>query len=78
MELLTEDGALNYAAYLLADENGLSIKVAKYRILAKYWLLYYISAVKLKQEKLKLPGWVCETHNSQVITGNSQLEKTKP
>jgi ATP-dependent DNA helicase RecG len=31
LELTTEDGALNYAAYLLADENGLSMKVAKYR-----------------------------------------------
>ncbi len=30
LELLTEDGAFNYAAYLLADENGVSIKVAKY------------------------------------------------
>ena len=30
LELLTEDGALNYVAYLLADENGNSIKVAKY------------------------------------------------
>ncbi len=30
LELLTEDGVLNYAAYLLADENGVSIKVAKY------------------------------------------------
>lgn len=31
LELLTEDSALNYAAYLLADENGVSIKGAKYR-----------------------------------------------
>lgn len=31
LELTTEDGSLNYAAYLLADENGLSVKVAKYR-----------------------------------------------
>ena len=31
LELLTEDGVLNYAGYLLADENGVSIKVAKYR-----------------------------------------------
>jgi len=31
LELLTENGDLNYAAYLLADENNLSIKVAKYR-----------------------------------------------
>ncbi|MCK5741541.1 MAG: ATP-binding protein, partial [Chlorobi bacterium] len=30
LELLTDDGKLNYAAYLLADENGTSIKVAKY------------------------------------------------
>jgi len=31
LELLTEDGALNYTAYRLADENGVSINVAKYR-----------------------------------------------
>lgn len=30
LELLTEDGTLNYAGYLLADENNVSIKVAKY------------------------------------------------
>ena len=30
LELLTEEGSLNYAAYLLADENNVSIKVAKY------------------------------------------------
>jgi len=30
LELLTEDGQYNYAAYLLADTNGTSIKVAKY------------------------------------------------
>lgn len=30
LELLTEDGKYNYAAYLLADQNGNSIKVAKY------------------------------------------------
>ena len=30
LELYTEDGKLNYAAYLLADENGISMKVAKY------------------------------------------------
>ena len=31
LELLTEEGFLNYAAYLLADENNVSVKVAKYR-----------------------------------------------
>jgi ATP-dependent DNA helicase RecG len=30
LELLTEEYKLNYLAYLLADENGTSIKVAKY------------------------------------------------
>lgn len=30
LELLTPDGRYNYVAYLLADENGVSIKVAKY------------------------------------------------
>jgi predicted HTH transcriptional regulator len=30
LELLTEDGQYNYVAYLLADVNGTSIKVAKY------------------------------------------------
>lgn len=30
LELLTEEGDFNYAAYLLADRNGTSIKVAKY------------------------------------------------
>ena len=30
LELLTKDGQYNYIAYLLADENGNSIKVAKY------------------------------------------------
>ncbi|MFV0346796.1 MAG: RNA-binding domain-containing protein [Bacteroidales bacterium] len=30
LELLTEEGKLNYIGYLMADENGNSIKVAKY------------------------------------------------
>lgn len=30
LELLTPDGIYNYIAYLLSDENGVSIKVAKY------------------------------------------------
>lgn len=30
LELLTEDGSYNYAAYLLADKNGNSVQVAKY------------------------------------------------
>jgi len=30
LDLVDENGCFNYAAYLLADENGVSIKVAKY------------------------------------------------
>ena len=30
LELLTEEGEYNYVAYLLADVNGISVKVAKY------------------------------------------------
>jgi predicted HTH transcriptional regulator len=30
LELLTEEGRYNYVAYLLADVNGMSIKIAKY------------------------------------------------
>jgi len=30
LEMLTENGDLNYVSYLLADENGTSIKLAKY------------------------------------------------
>ena len=30
LDLLTDNGELNYVAYLLADENSMSIKVAKY------------------------------------------------
>ena len=30
LELLTEEGAYNYAAYLLADQNGNSVQVARY------------------------------------------------
>ena len=31
LDLLTEDGKYNYFAYLLADKNSISIKIAKYR-----------------------------------------------
>ena len=31
LELLTPQGDLNYVGYLLADENNVSVKVAKYK-----------------------------------------------
>lgn len=39
LELLTDDGQLNYAAYLLADENGNSMKLAKYAGTDRYELV---------------------------------------
>ena len=39
LELMNDGGAFNYAAYLLADDNGVSIKVAKYAGTDKYDLV---------------------------------------
>src|SRR5690606_37027296 len=39
LELLTSDGKYNYVAYLMADINGTSIKVAKYKGLNKVHLI---------------------------------------
>ncbi len=39
LELFTPDGRYNYNAYLLADENGMSIKVARYSGTDKYDLI---------------------------------------
>lgn len=39
LELLTKSGELNYAAYLLADENANSMKVAKYAGTDRYELI---------------------------------------
>ena len=39
LELLTAEGKFNYVAYLMADENGMSIKVAKYESLDRVNLI---------------------------------------
>ena len=39
LELYTPEGKYNYVAYLLADENSISIKVAKYAGSDKYDLI---------------------------------------
>ncbi|MCD4840691.1 MAG: putative DNA binding domain-containing protein [Methanosarcinales archaeon] len=57
LELLTEDGELNYAAYLLSDSNGLSIKVAKYSSLDRVDLIEneeygYCSLIKATKQVL--------------------------
>ena len=57
LELLTEDGQYNYVAYLLADANGMSIKVAKYEGLDRVDLMEnneygYCSLVKATKQVL--------------------------
>jgi predicted HTH transcriptional regulator len=62
LELLTPDGSLNYAAYLLSDVNGTSIKVAKYAGLDRiklieneeYGYCCLVKATKAVLEKLKI------------------------
>ena len=62
LELLTPEGKYNYVAYLLADENGVSIKVAKYAGVDKVDLIEneeygYCSLIKATHqvlEKLKI------------------------
>jgi len=44
LELPTEDGQYNYAAYLLADTNGISVKVAKYDGLNRVDLVEYLGS----------------------------------
>ena len=62
LELFTPDGKFNYIAYLLADENGVSIKVAKYAGTDKvdlieneeYGYCSLIKATNQVMEKLKI------------------------
>lgn len=62
LELLTAEGDFNYAAYLLADNNGISVKVAKYAGLDRvdlieneeYGYCCLIKATKAVLEKLKV------------------------
>lgn len=78
LELLTPDGHLNYAAYLLADENGTSIKVAKYADTTRVELiesdeLGYCSMIKAAKrviDKLDL-----ENRTFAKITPRERLEK---
>lgn len=57
LELLTEAGQYNYVAYLLADTNGMSVKVAKYNGLDRVELMEnneygYCSLVKATKQVL--------------------------
>lgn len=69
LELTTEDGKLNYVAYLLADENNNSIKVAKYSSLDRcdlienneYGYCSLIKATKSVLAKLDIENKVAAT-----------------
>ena len=78
LELLTENGELNYVAYLLADENNISIKVARYNGLDRVELienaeLGYCSIVKATKnvlEKIEIENRVFIQ-----ITSKERIEK---
>lgn len=78
LELQTSDGAYNYAAYLLSDINGLSMKVAKYAGLDRINLIEneeygYCSIIKSSKsvlEKLRI-----ENRTFVKITYEKRLER---
>ncbi len=78
LDLLTEDGKYNYAAYLLADSNGTSIKVAKYAGTDKvdlieneeYGYCSLIKATKSVLDKLDI-----ENRTLTKITSKERIEK---
>lgn len=78
LELLTPDGKYNYIAYLLADENGVSIKVAKYAGTDKVDLIEneeygYCSMIKATNsvlDKIKIEN---VTHAK--VTSTKRIEK---
>jgi len=78
LELLTEDEKYNYVAYLMADENNISIKVAKYAGIDRvdliesneYGYCSLIKATKLVLDKLEL-----ENKTATKITSKERLEQ---
>ena len=78
LDLLDENGKFNYAAYLLADENGVSIKVAKYAGTTKvdlieneeYGYRCLITATNRVLDKLRV-----ENKTFAKITSQKRLER---
>ena len=78
LELLTPDGKYNYIGYLLADENGVSVKVAKYAGKDKVDLIEneeygYCSLIKATNyvlEKMKI-----ENVTKVKVTSTKRIEK---
>jgi predicted HTH transcriptional regulator len=77
LELLTEDGRYNYVAYLLADENGNSIKVAKYSSLDRCDLIEnneYGYCSLIKSTKSVLAKLEIENKTAATITPVERIE----
>ena len=78
LELLNEDGLYNYVAYLLADVNGMPIKVAKYDGLNRvdliesneYGYCSLVKATKQVLDKIEL-----ENKTLAKITSKERIEK---
>jgi predicted HTH transcriptional regulator len=78
LELLTRDGYYNYVAYLMADSNGTSIKVAKYNGINKVHLIEnneygycsLIKATKSVLDKLEL-----ENRTATLITSKERINQ---
>lgn len=78
LELLTEDGSLNYAAYLLADINNVSIKVAKYKGLSRTELIEnneYGNCSLIKATKSVLEKIAVENTTFATITSKERIER---
>ncbi len=77
LDLLTDDGKFNYVAYLLADENGNSMKLAKYSGTDRYDLISnneygyccLITATQKVLDKLDVENKV-----SSVITSKKRID----
>ena len=77
LELLTDDGKYNYVAYLLADENGNSIKVAKYSSLDRCDLIEnneYGYCSLIKATKSVLAKLEIENKTAATITPVERIE----
>jgi len=78
LDLVDDDGRYNYAAYLLSDENGVSIKVAKYAGTTKVDLIEneeYGYCCLLKATDRILEKMLIENKTFAKITPKTRLEK---
>jgi predicted HTH transcriptional regulator len=78
LEMLTDDGDYNYVAYLLADVNVTSVKVAKYNGLDRYYLSKnneYGNCSLIKATKMVLDKFELENKTFAHITHRERLER---